>query len=230
VAASLALAANVLDVVLGFGGSELAIYGSKSAVEWFNLFAANWFDGLYTLGILNIVYMTCLLPVYFAILIAHRQTQWLAAALPVSLFYIGTAVYLANNAAIPMFVLATKYAAADNDAQRSLFAAAGEAILARGEDFTPGAFMGIFLQGVAAILLSAVMLRGGVFSKTTAWVGMIGFSFLTLFTMWATFVPLFYGFAFYFFAMIGGLLALTWFGLVAWRFFTLAQAQDEPAR
>jgi hypothetical protein len=228
VAALLALATNLLDILLGFGETEIAIYGAKSAIEWFKLFEYNWFNGLYTLGILNIVYMTCLLPVYFAIFAAQRHTSWLYAALPVSLFFIGAAIYLANNAAIPMFVLASKYTAADTAAERAMFAAAGEAILARGEDFTPGSFLGLFLQGVAAIAISVVMLRGGIFSKTTAWIGIIGFSFLSIFIIWATFVPVFYNIAFYFFGLIGGLLALSWFGLVAWRFFILTQAKEEP--
>ncbi len=46
------------------------------------------------------------------------------------------AVYIANNAAIPMQALSGKYAAAGTETQRALYAAAGETILARGEDFT----------------------------------------------------------------------------------------------
>jgi hypothetical protein len=190
------------------------------------LFAQNWFAGLYALGILNIVYATCLLPVYFAIIIVHRHTYWVYAALPAALFFVGTAIYLSNNAAVPMFVLASKYATAGSDAERAMFAAAGEAILARGEDFTPGSFMGLILQGVAAIAISVVMLKGGIFPKTTAWIGIIGFCFLSVFTFWATFVPFFYIINFYLFGTIGGLLALTWFGLVSWKFFTLMHTKE----
>jgi hypothetical protein len=41
-----------------------------------------------------------------------------------------------------------------------------------------------------------------------AWTGIIGFTFLSIFTVWSTFVPVLYSVAFYFFGMIGGLLAL----------------------
>ena len=128
-----------------------------------------------------------------------------------------------------MFVLAGKYAAAGTDAQRALFAAAGEAVLARGEDFTPGAFIGLICGGIAAIAISCVMLRGGVFGKATAWVGMVGFTFLSVFTIWATFVPVLYAVAYYFFALIGGLLALAWFALVALQCFKLGRPENEPA-
>lgn len=229
VAAVLALAANLLDVMLGFGDTTITAYGAKSAVEWFMLFEDDWFKGLYMLGILNIVYMTCMVPVYFAIFISHRHTHWIYAALAMSVYFISTAIYLSNNAAIPMFVLASRYATVETEAQRAMFAAAGEAVLARGEDFTPGAFIGLIFSGIAAITISFVMLRGGIFGKTTAWVGMIGFTFLSIFIIWATFVTVLYDIAFYLFGMIGGLLALVWFALVAIRCFKLGRTEYEES-
>jgi hypothetical protein len=223
VAALVALGANVLDVALGFGETELPVYGAKSAVEWFALFRVSGFKGLYVLGLLNIVYMAAMLPVYFALYAAHRRTQGIPAALALAAFAVGTAVYVANNAAIPMYVLAGRYAAAGTDAQRALIAAAGEAVLARGEDFTPGAFIGLILGGVAAITMSLVLLRGGVFGKPVAWIGLVGFSLLSVFTIWATFVPVGYTVAFYGFGMTGGLLALAWFALVALGLFRLGR-------
>jgi hypothetical protein len=229
VAALVALAANVLDVVLGFGETDIAIYGAKTATDWFALYQDNWFKGLYVLGLLNIVYMTAMVPVYFAIFTVHQRTSGVYAALAMIIAFLGMAIYIANSAAIPIFVLSEKYAAAGTAAQRALFAAAGEAVLARGEDFTPGAFIGLILGGIAAIAISCVMLRGGIFRKATAWVGMVGFTFLSIFTIWATFVPVFYAVAFYGFGMIGGLLALAWFVLVAWQFFKLGRTENKPA-
>jgi hypothetical protein len=120
-----------------------------------------------------------------------------------------------------MSVLSSRYAAAETDTQRALFAAAGEAVLARGEDFTPGSFTGLIFGGIAAIGMSFIMLRGGIFGKATAWIGIIGFTFLSVFTIWSTFVPVLYLVAFYFFGMVGGLLALAWFILTARRLLQL---------
>ncbi|HXF60112.1 MAG TPA: DUF4386 family protein [Caldilineaceae bacterium] len=223
-AALAALAANVLDIVLGFGDTEIVVNGAKTATDWFAVYEESWFDGLYRLGILNIVYQLCLVPIFLALFVAHRHTDGTYAALAMVIGFIGTAIYLSNNAAIPMLTLSAKHAAAASDAQRAILAAAGEAVLATGEDFTPGSFAGMFLGGIAAIIMSWVMLRSGVFGKFSAWAGIIGFSFLSLFTIWATFVPVLYGVAFYFFALIGGLLALTWFVLVALAFFRLGRA------
>jgi hypothetical protein len=65
------------------------------------------------------------------------------------------------------------------------------------------------------------MLRGGIFGKGTAWIGIVGFTFLSIFTIWAIFIPILYAVAFYGFGMSGGLLALAWFVLVARKLFQL---------
>jgi hypothetical protein len=219
------MSANLLDVILGFGETDIIVYGTKSAVEWFSLFRVNWFKGLYTLGILNIAYMLCMIPVYFAICAVHRRKHFIVSIMAMVLFLLAMAIYVSNSAAIPMFVLSGKFMAATTDTQRALFAAAGESVLARGEDFTPGSFPGLFFSGIAAITISFVMLRGGIFSKANAWIGIIGFSFLSLFTVLATFVPSLYLVAFYLFGMIGGLFALTWFVLVAMRLLKLGRTK-----
>jgi hypothetical protein len=222
VAAVTAMLANLLDVLLGFGGTEMVTYGTKSAVEWFAVYQDNWFRGVYALGILNIVYMVAILPVYFALFWAHFEKQALAAALTITIFLIAMSMYISNNAAIPLLVLSGKYSLAATDLQRTILVAAGEAVLSRGEDFTAGAFIPLFLSGLATIGLSVIMLRGKIFGKVHAWIGIIGFTSLSLFTIIATFVPALYTFAFYVLASLGGILALTWFALVAHRLFQLS--------
>ncbi len=228
-AALIALIVNVSDIVLGFGGSEVITYGSQPATSWFAAFQQIPFKGLYALGIFNIAYMFAMLPVYIAILWAHRRQQDAQATLVLIVFLLATAIYISTNAAIPMFVLSNKYALAQTEMQKTIFIAAGEAILARGEDFTPGAFIGLFLGGCAAIALSFIMLHGGIFGKRNAWIGIVGFSFLTLFTIFATFIPSLYTFSFYFLGSIGGILALTWFALTSRRLFQLGTHEETNA-
>jgi hypothetical protein len=228
-AALIALLVNVSDVVLGFGDSEVVTYGSQPAVTWFAIFQQSPSKGLYSLCIFNIAYMLAILPVYFAILWAHRRHQGIQAAMVLIVFLLGAAIYISTNAAIPMFVLASKYELAQTELQKTIFIAAGEAVLARGEDFTPGAFLGLFLSGCAAIALAFIMLRGGIFGKRNAWIGIVGFTFLSLFTILATFVPTLYTFSFYFFGSIGGILALTWFALTSRRLFQLSAGEENQS-
>jgi hypothetical protein len=227
VAALTALLANLLDVLLVFGSTEMVTYGTKSAIEWFALYHENWFRGVYALGILNIVYMIAMLPVYIALFGAHFDKHALGAALTVCIFLTAMSMYISNNAAIPVLVLSSKYSLANTDLQRTALVSAGEAILSRGEDFTAGSFIPLFLSGIAAICISLIMLRGGVFGKANAWIGIVGFTFLLLFTVIATFIPTLYQFAFYFLASIGGILARAWFALTARRLFQLSNEQDQ---
>jgi hypothetical protein len=164
-----------------------------------------------------------MLPVYFALFGAHFEKQALAAALTIIIFLTAMSMYISNNAAIPLLVLSGKYSLAATDLQRTILVAAGEAVLSRGEDFTAGSFIPLFLSGLAAICISLIMLRGGIFGKVNAWIGIVSFTSLSLFTIIATFVPALYTFAFYIFGSLGGILALTWFALVARRLFQLGR-------
>jgi hypothetical protein len=146
VAALTAMCARLLDVILGFGSTETVTYGSKSAMEWFALYNENWFRGVYALGIMNIVYMIAMLPVYFALFGAHFDKHALAAGLTILIFLTAMSMYISNNAAIPLLVLSSKYSLASTDIQRAALMSAGEAILSRGEDFTAGSFIPLFLR------------------------------------------------------------------------------------
>jgi pimeloyl-ACP methyl ester carboxylesterase len=71
-------------------------------------------------------------------LAAHRRTHSISAGFALLLSMLATGVYVSSNAAIPMLALAQQHAAATTNAQRWALVGAGEAALARGEDFTPG--------------------------------------------------------------------------------------------
>lgn len=221
VAVLIAVSLMLLDIITTIMSKESIEFGTSTAVNWFTIFHNNWFSGLRNLGLLNVMEMTLTVPMFFALYTAHRSVNKTYAALAMILSLAGMAIYISNNAAIPMFVLSSKYAAA-TDAQRSLLAAAGEALLARGEDFTPGAFMGFFLGEVANITIAFVMLRGRIFSKATAYTGIFGVALLTVYTIWVTFIPVLQSLAMVF-AMIGGPLSTVWSVLVARRLFQLGK-------
>jgi len=221
VAALIAVLIFLLDIVLTFGGGNIR-YGTLTAIDMFKLFQGNWLVGLRYLGFMNIISWTVSIPLFFALYAAHRRVFKPYAALALILYLVGVAVYISNNAAIPIFVLSVKYAAATTDAQRTLLAAAGEAILARGEDFTPSSFYGLFVTGIIGIVFSFIMLRGRIFSKTTAYTGILGFLLLSIYIIWATFVPVFYDMAMIF-GIVGGILSTLWYILVARRLFQLGK-------
>lgn len=212
----------LLDIITTIISRETIKFGTFSAIEWFKIFHGNWFSGLRNLGIFNVFEMTLTVPMFYALYIVHRDVNKTYAVLAVILSIAGMAIYISSNAAIPMFVLSGKYAAATTDAQRSLFAAAGEAILARGEDFTPGAFVGFFLGALASLTIAFVMLRGSIFRKATAYVGITGISLLTAYSILTTFAPALQDIAMIL-AMIGGPLGTLWSILIARKLFQLGR-------
>lgn len=227
IATLLALGVNIVDVALGIGESELILPGTRDSVEWFELFGSSRFEGMYMLGILNFGYLLFMIPVYLALFAVHYRQDFTFSLLALILFSLGLAIYVANNAAVPMDVLAEKYAAATTENERVLLEAAGEAVLARGEDFTPAAFPGLILSSIAAVIISIAMLRGNIFSRVTAWIGIAGFTLVSLFTVTATFLPGIYSISYYGFGAVGGLLTIVWFLLTALRFFKLAKTDNE---
>jgi len=120
-----------------------------------------------------------------------------------------------------MLDLSTQYAFANTDSQRAVLEAAGQALLAVGQSHVPGTFIGFCLSEIAGILISVVMLRGGIFSKLNAWVGILGFGMLWIYEIGQSFIPAASSFVLIF-AMIGGILNLLWYGLIAQRLFKIA--------
>jgi hypothetical protein len=84
---------------------------------------------------------------------------------------VGIAAYYASNTSFNMLALSQQYAAATSEAQKASLQAAGQAMLAI---YTGTAFQVNYILGaVAFIIISAVMLRGGIFSRATAYLGIL---------------------------------------------------------
>jgi hypothetical protein len=211
----------LLEVIITFlpGGGRTEP-GGVTVIDWFTLFQNNWFLGLRNLGLLNIIMTTLGVPVFFVLFGAHRRVNITYAALAMVISFIGVTVFLATNRAFPMLDISSQYAAATSDAQRAVLAAAGQAMLSVGQSHTPGTFLGFFLSEVAGIIMSIVMLRGKVFSKLTAYLGISGFGLLLIFEISSSFVPALFDVAMLF-VMSGGLLNLVWYILIARRLFQL---------
>lgn len=219
-AALTAVLVGLIEILITFlpGGNT----PSETVIDWFTLFQNNWFLGLRNLGLLNIVVTALGIPFFFTLYAAHRRTNNAYAALAMIIAFIGAAIFFATNRAFPMLELSGQYAAATTDAQRSVLAAAGQAMLSVGKSHTPGTFLGFFFSEVAGMVFSVVMLRGKVFGKTTAYLGILGFALLIIFEICSSFVPALSGVVMMI-AMGGGLLSMTWYILVARRLFQLGQ-------
>jgi hypothetical protein len=197
----------------------------ESVLDWFNLYQQNPFMGLRNLGLLNIFFNFCAVMIYFALNEVHKETPYRAHATFVMLVaLLGVGVFLSTNRAFAMLDLSNQYAAATTETQQSILLSTGQAMLAVGQSHTPGTFLSFFLAEAAGILISLVMLRSGVFSKITAYLGILGFSMLLIFEYSSTFLTGL-GTTAMILAMIGGPLSMAFNILVAVRLFRIAKKE-----
>ena len=209
------------EVAISFlpGVAQLSA-GTVTVIDWFTLFQNHWFLALRNLGLLNIIGAAFLAPTILAIYSALRGDNEAYAAFGTILFFVGLAVYLASSRAFPMLSLSSQYAVATTDAQRSLLAAAGQAMLAEGQSRA-----GIPLMEFACLVISALMLRGKVFSKAAAYAGILGNALLILVEIITTFargLPS----AGFVIAICGGLSLMTWYLLIGRRLLQLGAPQE----
>jgi hypothetical protein len=215
VAALLTFLLVLADIVItAMPGESDTEPGTLGATGWFAVLQKNPLLGLRNLGLINVVNLLLSLPLFAALYAAHRRANGPPAALASLVQFVGVAVYVANNKTLPLLALSKRHAIATDDGERSRLVTAGEALLAQGEDFTPGTFPGFLLTGVAGVLMGLVVLQSRVFGKVTGWAGVLGASLLTVFAAWATFVGTMSGPAMVF-AAAGGLLSLAWYALLS---------------
>jgi hypothetical protein len=139
---------------------------------WFTLLQNSRFLGLAYLNLFDLVNYTLLGLVFIALYVALRQIDRSATLIALCSGLMGAAVYFASNQVFAMLALSNQYAAAA-EADRAVFLAAGEALLAAGSQGA-GVYLGLFLVTFAALVFSVVMLKSGLFNRLTAWAGIIG--------------------------------------------------------
>jgi hypothetical protein len=218
VAALVAVAGTLLDIVLTLVPGWEASTVPATVELWFAQFHANPWLGLRNLDLLNVTISVLSLPLFVALYGTHRQVSQGWAALALACTVVGTAVFVANNAALPMLELSRQFAA--GEAQRPTLYTAAAALLARGAHGSLGAFPGFLLSSLGTLLMTLAMVKGRVFSRLTSYVGMVGISLLIVYIAGATFVPAARDLLMIL-ALPGGLLMIAWNVLVARRLFQL---------
>lgn len=136
---------------------------------FFSLFEQNAVVGLLALDLLLMASWILSALMFVALYAALRRTRESLVTIALVAQLVGLAVYFASNTAFSMLTLSQQYAAATTDAERTVFLAAGQAMLAL---YTGTAFnVSYLLSGVAALLMAGAMLRSGIFGMVTAYIG-----------------------------------------------------------
>jgi len=212
----------ILDMLVGtMTGGNIAEL-PQTAFERFNQFRENSLLGLYNLDLLNIINQIILIPSIFALYAAHRDTNKPTALLSLILFLVGTTIFVTGNTALTMLDLSQKYYATSSEEQRMLFAAAGEAMLAKGSHGSLSVFIGFALPTFANGMMSCLMLKGNIFSRANSYIGIVGNSLMVIYIIMVTFMPSVERMALVF-AMPAGLLLMTWMIMFTIKLFKLSK-------
>jgi len=169
-AAALIVVVLILSEIIGF-----IFYPQPSTViGWFTLFQSNRIIGLLDFWGLEVPMYALFTMVFLALYVVLREANEGCMAIAMTLALLGIGIFLATNNPFSMLSLSDQYAAATTDAQRSMFLAAGQALLANTNQRAVGGFnMGLFLVSVAGLIVSLVMFRSNSFSRLTAYVGIL---------------------------------------------------------
>jgi len=215
--AFIVVALTLLDIIFGSINSSDLTELPSNAIERFSEFYSNPILGLYHLDLLNVTISIVYLPVFFALVVVHQQASKAFAYLAFALFLVASSIFVSSNTALPMLELSRKYHLANSELERNLYAAAGEALLARGAHGTPGVFIGFMMLTISNICISWVMVIGGVFHKVVGYVGLFGGLCLAIYLVLLLLFPKAHqiGVAI---AAPGGILVLAWYVLIGLNF------------
>jgi hypothetical protein len=140
----------------------------ESVTAWFDLFDRNPVGGLLAFELLMVVYVIVSVPVVLALYTALRPTSPTLMGIYVAISVIGILAFIVGRPAFEMLALSNGYAAATSEAERAAYLAAGTATYA---GFHGTAFWVSYLLGsLGGLVVSAVILRGTVFSRRTAYI------------------------------------------------------------
>jgi len=143
----------------------------STAVDYFNLIQDNALLGLLALDLLYVIDNVLLIPILLALYVALRRTSEPFMIIGAALGFVGIAALFASNPAANMHFLSGQYATAATNSQRSLFLAAGEAMLAV---YSGTAYhLSLILGSLALVITSVVMLQSKSFAKATAYMGIL---------------------------------------------------------
>ena len=141
-----------------------------TVLEWFNLFHENSLLGLIMMDFFDMVNYALVGVIFFTLYYALRDTNEIYMRFAIIISSVGVAVYFASNHAFTMLSLSDRYFAA-SAADKSIFLSAGEAVLAIHQG--SGSYASLFLIGLSGLIISIIMLQNNVFSRITAYFGVL---------------------------------------------------------
>ena len=191
----------------------------ETIAECFSMLSQNKFLGLLRLDILTVFTMPLYYILFYSIYIALKNHDSDTLRISIILVFAGLTLFLATPSVFSYLHLSDKYAIATSELEKSQLLAAGEAILASDMWHGTGAKIGGILIQIGALIISILMLKNKVFTKVTAYVGILTHGLDLLHIFIGFFLPALGGIL----MAIAGTLYLAWFPLIGLRLYKLSK-------
>ena len=211
-----AIAAILSEIVLMIGIATVFIYpyapGNISTESIFLLLQNDKLGGLISLDFHLVLGNLLGILLFLALYVSLKQVNKSYALIALVLGLIAHVLIIPARPISELFSLSGLYATASTEVAKSQYLAAGEVLLSQFNG--TGWFMNTFLGGFSLLISSLLMLRSSVFSKPTAYLGIITNAAVCLF-----FIPGI-GMLFLFLSLPGYMI---WYVQLTRRFLKLAQ-------
>jgi hypothetical protein len=200
---------------------QLLVLGGQpaTAAEAFSLIQQNRIVALLRLDLPTVLALPLYYLVFLGLFAVLHRDDLSYTTLATTLAFVGVTLLLATPMGLSMVPLSDGYAAATAEEARTQLLGAGEAIMAADMWHATGAFVGSILLQAGAVLVSVAMLRTRVFSKTTAYVGLVTHGLDSLHAITTPFMPR-VGFLL---MAVAGPLYVVWFPLIGRRLIALSR-------
>jgi len=143
----------------------------EAITGWFELMRDSPFLGLIDLDLLLVMDQVLVAIIILALYAALRKAGQSLMTTGLAIGLVSVALFIASNPAFGMLSLSSQYFSAATEAERISLLGAGQALMAtwQGSSFQ----ISYLLGSLAPILISVIMLRSNLFSKTTAYLGIL---------------------------------------------------------
>jgi len=182
----------------------------KTIEECFAMLKENRFFGFLRLDILTVFIMPFYYILFYAIKRSVIKPDRELSNISTLLVFIGLTLFLATPSVFSFVKLSDMYHLTDDIAEKERLLAAGNAIYASDMWHGTGALVGGLLQQCGAVLVSIVMMKSKVFTKTLSVIGIITHGLDFLHILMGFFSPVIGAMI----LAIGGTLYLIWFPML----------------
>jgi hypothetical protein len=147
-----------------------------TVLGWFNLLQQYRLLGLTLLNLFDLVNYALVGLIFLSLCAALRHVSRSFITLAAALGFLGITIYFASNQAFSMLSLSRQYAAANTEHQKAMLLAAGQAVLTIHNTAVflgVGYYLSFLLVSIAGLIIATVMLRSKIFSRGSAYVGIL---------------------------------------------------------